>query len=129
MGLENLSTVFALPEATLSSEMKELRKEMMWLKMGSERFDPVGEHLGWNIVWFREVGSEEQKVRHLDKLGGKEEKSEDGEGKLEVVVRLGKTHGAMVRFADVEDEDFIVVVEKIRNIVEIITKGNKTVGS
>ncbi|TGO63860.1 hypothetical protein BCON_0010g00250 [Botryotinia convoluta] len=123
MGLENLSTVLALPEATLSSEMKELRKEMMWLKMGSERFDPLGEHLGWNIVWFREVGSEEEKVGHSDGVGGNKEISEDREGKLEVVVKLGKTHGAMVRFADVEDEDFIVVVEKTRNMVEEITKG------
>ncbi|KAF7931123.1 uncharacterized protein EAE97_009332 [Botrytis byssoidea] len=129
MGLENLSMVLALPEATLSSEMQELRKEMIWLKMGSERFDPVCEHLGWNIVCFREVGSEEEKVRHSDGVGGKEEKSEDGEGKLEVVVRLGKTHGAMVRLADTEDEDFIVVVEKTRNIVEGITKGKNTVGS
>ncbi|KAF5868478.1 uncharacterized protein Bfra_012389 [Botrytis fragariae] len=122
MGLENLSTVLAMPEATLSSEMKELRKEMMWLKMGIERFDPLGEHLGWNIVWFREVGSEEEKVRHSDGVGGNEDLGEDGEGKLEVVVRLEKTHGAMVRFADVEDEDFIVVVEKTRNMVEEITK-------
>ncbi|KAF7896518.1 hypothetical protein EAF00_006532 [Botryotinia globosa] len=129
MGLENLSMVLALPEATLSSEMQELRKEMIWLKMGSERFDPVCEHLGWDIVWFKEVGSEEEKVGHSDGMGGKEEKSEDGEGKLEVVVRLRKTHGAMVRFADTEDEDFIVVVEKTRNIVEGITKGNNTVGS
>ncbi|TGO18774.1 hypothetical protein BPAE_0365g00060 [Botrytis paeoniae] len=122
MGLENLSTVLALPEATLSSEMKELRKEMMWLKMGSERFDPLGEHLGWNIVRFREVGSEEDKARHSDGVSGNEEISEDGEGKLEVVVKLKKTHGAMVRFADVEDEDFIVVVEKTKNMVEEITK-------
>ncbi|KAF7946169.1 hypothetical protein EAE96_009172 [Botrytis aclada] len=122
MGLENLSSVLALPEATLSSEMQELRKEMLWLKMGSERFDPLGERLGWNIVWFREGGSEEEKVTHLNGVGGNEEMSEDEEGKLEVVVKLGKTHGAMVRFADVEDEDFKVVVEKTRNMVEEITK-------
>ncbi|KAF7908091.1 uncharacterized protein EAF01_003846 [Botrytis porri] len=94
----------------------------MWLKMGSEKFDPLCEHLDWKIVWFKEVGSEAEKIRHLDGVGGNEEMSEDGEGKLQVVVRLGKMHGAMVRFADAEDEDFMVVVEKTRKIVERITK-------
>ncbi|KAJ8059573.1 hypothetical protein OCU04_011229 [Sclerotinia nivalis] len=118
MGLENLGMVLALPEASLSKEMRDLREDMLWLKMGSERFDSLSEQMSWRIVWFREVASKGQKVKILDRVDGEEEKEGDGYCEGKMVVRLGKTHGAMVRFGDAEDEDFKAVVEKVREVVE-----------
>ncbi|KAB8300861.1 hypothetical protein EYC80_002789 [Monilinia laxa] len=111
MGLDALGTVLALPEATLSDEMRELRKGMLWLKMGGEGFERLCEYLGWKIVWFREVGDKEDTIRDLkcvDELGGKDK---DADGKEDTVVRLEKTHDAMIKFASAEDDDFKLVVK------------------
>ncbi|CAD6445354.1 8ad7835d-6f7e-4b73-9b34-45a7e0e1eebb [Sclerotinia trifoliorum] len=118
MGLENLDMMLALPETSLSKEMGGLRKEMLWLKMGSEGFDSLNEQMGWRIVWFREVASKGEKVKILDRVDGGEENKGDGYCEREMVVRLGKTHSAMVGFGDAEDEDFKAVVEKVREMVE-----------
>ncbi|APA12135.1 predicted protein [Sclerotinia sclerotiorum 1980 UF-70] len=117
MGLENLDVVLALPEASLSKEMGNLRKEMLWLKNGSEAFDSLSEQMNWVILWFREVASKGEKVKILDSVDVREEKKGEGYCEREMVVKLDKTHGAMVRFGDAEDEDFKAVVEKVRGMV------------
>ncbi|KAA8571409.1 hypothetical protein EYC84_001412 [Monilinia fructicola] len=118
MGLESLGTVLALPEATLSDEMRELRKGILWLKMGSEAFEKLREHLGWKLAWFKEVKDKEGDIRVLGVVDEAGEKGWDRDGKGDMVVRLGKTHDAMIRFASAEDDDFKPVMKMAWTVFE-----------
>lgn len=118
MGLENLNMVLGLQEATLTREMRALRNDMLWLKNGSEVFEREREHIGWRTVWFKEIGSEGQEAEVSEaRLGGDEGGAREGYGENEIEVRLAKTHSTMVKFADTGDEDFKVVVERMREVI------------
>ncbi|PQE26743.1 and NB-ARC domain protein [Rutstroemia sp. NJR-2017a BVV2] len=124
MGFESLSMIETLPDDVLSGEMRKMRKEGMFLREGEEEFEKLEGRKAWRVLWFREIadgnGKEQARREDEDKMeyGTRDEIRKEQEGRESRLIRLGKTHGAMVRFADREDEDFRKVVECLRNIVQ-----------
>lgn len=80
-------------------------------------------HLYWMVVWFREVGSEGEEARRLGEADEHLENENAGiqggqSGRGEIIVRSGKTHGAIIRFADPEDEESKRVIDMLRHVIE-----------
>ncbi|KAM3072520.1 hypothetical protein ACMFMG_009316 [Clarireedia jacksonii] len=128
MGFESLSMVEGLPDDVLSEEMRELRREGLWLRKGAEEFEKLEKGKNWGVIWFREIGEGGGKVQAGMEGKGKiesgveygkvKEVGKEEEERKDVVIRLNKTHGAMVRFASRQDEDFRKVVKCLKRILE-----------
>ncbi|EPE31039.1 hypothetical protein GLAREA_04006 [Glarea lozoyensis ATCC 20868] len=97
-GWTNLA--LASEEAGMSAEMRKLRAEVVWLGSSEVRYRELFRERGWFVRFFLEGG--------------------EGEGELtqENVVRLGKRHGEMVRFAGEEDEDWMRVRDVLVEVLE-----------
>ncbi|PQE09591.1 and NB-ARC domain-containing protein [Rutstroemia sp. NJR-2017a WRK4] len=123
MGFESLNMIETFSDDVLSPEMRSMRKEGMWLREGEEEFERLEKRKLWTVIWFREIadggGKVQMKIQDDDRIedGTRDEIRKEQEDSESRVIRLGKTHGAMVRFADREDEDFRNVVECLKKIV------------
>jgi hypothetical protein len=76
-----------------SEEMKQMRLDAEWLKERSKSYGNCSEHVRWVERWFLESADGVQK--HVQ--------DEDGDAET---IRLSKTHSAMVKFPNGEDEDW-----------------------
>jgi hypothetical protein len=118
MGFESLNVIETLSDDVLSAEMRSMRKEGMWLREGEEEFERLEKRKLWTVIWFREIADGGGKVQDRMEDGTRDEIRKEEEERESLVIRLGKTHGAMVRFANREDQDFLKVVECLRKIVQ-----------
>jgi hypothetical protein len=124
MGFESLNIIETLSDDLLSAEMRSMRKEGMWLREGEGEFEKLEKRKPWRVIWFREIADGGGKVQTGSKdedmmeVGTRDKISKEEEHRESRVIRLGKTHGAMVRFANREDEDFRKVVECLKKIVQ-----------
>jgi hypothetical protein len=113
-----------LPDDVLNVEMRKMRKEGMWLRNGEEEFEKLEKRKAWRVIWFREIAEGGGKIpagtedEDRTEDGTRNELRKEDEERESRVIRLGKTHGAMVRFATRDDEDFRKVVRCLRDIVQ-----------
>lgn len=93
---------------------------ILWLKMGGETFEKLSTHLRWMVVWFREVGEEARRLGEADEHLENENAGIQGgqRGRGEIIVRSEKTHGAIIRFEDPEDEESKRVIDMLKHVIE-----------
>lgn len=77
----------------------------MWLQHTNSQYEELEKSGGFEVVYFLEsVGEESQET---SKLGSAEDK----------FLRMKKTHGRMIQFPNVKDDDFRKVEKCVKDIV------------
>jgi hypothetical protein len=101
LGLDDISQ--SLDE---SDEIKQMRADAYWLRRNIERYDTWQDDSQCFVRYFRERGNE----FGAESLG---EQKSNGD------IKLTKTHGAMIKFASEEDEDWKKVEDCLLKITQI----------
>ncbi|CRG89088.1 Regulator of drug sensitivity 1 [Talaromyces islandicus] len=92
--------------SSLPGEMNEslqklaLTGDVEWLRMSTSEYDKLEVAGGFQVVYFLESPHGEQQDGKIHGYEGEEQNRQS------IVIRMGKTHGTMIRFPNAEDEEF-----------------------
>jgi hypothetical protein len=96
------STTDTAPEPAGLTAMK---KDLTWLQDAESRYNALvlEEKDQFEVIYFLEIAGE---------------RYESSEAQREGCIRMRKSHGMMIKFSAADDEDFYLVKERIRQIME-----------
>lgn len=106
-GLKALLATSARKEIKETPQVSTLRKDVEWLQFVTSEFEKLEAIGGPQIVYFLESPYEEPKDG--ESLHHEEE---------DKIVRMGKSHGMMVRFPNAEDQDFQKVEKYLKKAAQ-----------